>query len=265
MPRKAKPLNPDRIKGVSMFLFSLPIALLSGITGIGAQIAMAPMITYMLGFIPERTLGTSLYFTLWTAIGGVAGAIAGGLPGNFATALLVAFGGTVGVVMTVGLAQKPNLRTPRRVAQSLLFVVLILIIQDANRLGGMSPLNTPYLHNGTGHFAIGVLAGIVSNLFQAPMGVLLIPGLIYLGGTKPSPAILISLIVTLIACILPTLGHVQRQTVDGKIGRWLAVSGLAGGICGGLLLAHFSNGHIPIMIYAGCAAVLAAWSVVKLL
>jgi len=57
MPRNRK-LNIPRIKGVVMCVLGFFAAIGSAVTGIGAQVAAAPMINFLLGFTPERTGGT---------------------------------------------------------------------------------------------------------------------------------------------------------------------------------------------------------------
>ena len=83
-------------------------ALFGGLTGLGAQAAFAPMLTWMLGFAPEKAQGTAMYFGAWAAAAAVAGAYVGGAaPSGFVlSGTMLVIGAVLGAILSVRAAQK---------------------------------------------------------------------------------------------------------------------------------------------------------------
>jgi len=135
------------------------------------------------------------------------------------------------------------------------------------RFGGI-PAPSPFLQTSAGIFAIGLVCGAVSHLFQISSGVLLVPALVLLVGRSPAEAIATSLIVVAAASVLPTLTYAGRGLVDGRIGPWMALGGALGGLAGGLLLGSLARDtgfmpHVPIVAFGLVAMYLSAWSLWK--
>src|SRR5258708_31056458 len=83
-PRRRRSLNLTLIKRVVVFVVGAITAFGSGVTGLGAQAAFSPMLTWMFGFKSEKAQASGLMFACLTAIAGVAGACVGdSIPGSF--------------------------------------------------------------------------------------------------------------------------------------------------------------------------------------
>src|SRR5579883_2766807 len=93
-PRKKrrKPLNIVLWKSIIVAVAGGVTGLGSALTGLGAQMAFAPMLTWMLGFRPEKAQGTALRYALFaSAVAVAAFGAARGLPGGFFWRALLLF------------------------------------------------------------------------------------------------------------------------------------------------------------------------------
>lgn len=267
---KGKKLNVSLLKSVIMAVLSLPTAFAFALAGVGAQVAAAPMIQFLLGFVEDRTRGTALGFAMLAAVGGVIGSILGGSPVDFGLALTLAIGATVGTVLTVKAAVEPRFATIRRVGQSIGIIVAIYVFGEAvrHRIGGPQPwfpaiqqLN-PLLPG----LLLGIVTGAVSNALQVANGILMVPALIYLLGIEPPKAIAVSLAVIAMASFLPAMSYASRGAVDRTVGTWMAVAGLAGGLAAGMLLARLGfNSPLPLIAFSLVSMFLCAWRIWKMM
>jgi uncharacterized membrane protein YfcA len=266
---KGRKLNVPLVKSAVMAVLGLITAFGFAIAGIGAQVAAAPMIQFLLGFNEDRTRGTALGFAMLTAVGGVIGFIVGGGRVDFALALALAVGATVGTVLTVRSATEPRFTTLRRAGQSIGIVVAIYVSGEAmrHRIGGPQPWFPAVTHLQpllTG-LILGALTGAISNLLQVATGILIVPGLIYLLGLEPSKAVTVSLAVIALASFLPALSYSSRGAVDRSVGSWMSVAGLAGGLVAGMVLARAGVASpLPLLVFALVSMFLCAWRIWKL-
>ena len=83
--RQRRQLNVSGIKSFIVFVVGAITSLIGGLTGMSAQVIFAPMLTWMLGFAPEKAQGTAMSFAAWAAAAAAAGAYIAGerLPGTF--------------------------------------------------------------------------------------------------------------------------------------------------------------------------------------
>lgn len=268
MPKRRK-LNISLVKSVIMAALGLITAFAFAVAGIGAQVAAAPMIQFLLGFTEDRTRGTALGFAMLGAVGGVIGFIVGGGRVDLALAFVLAAGATVGTVLTVRSATEPRYATLRRAGQSIGIVVAIYVFGEAmrHRIGGPQPWfpALPHLHPLLTGLVLGVFTGAISNLLQVATGILIVPGLIYLLGLEPPRAVAASLAVIALASFLPALSYASRGAVDRAIGSWMSVAGLAGGLAAGMLLARIGFGSpLPLILFALVSMFLCAWRIWKM-
>jgi uncharacterized membrane protein YfcA len=251
-----------------MFILAAFTSLGSALTGIGAQVALTPTINFMLGYVPEKSASTALLCSLFTAIGGAAGAMLGGIRIPFANAVLLAVGATLGALLVVKQALNPRLVNLRRSAQSLGMVIGIYVMGEVvrRRVGGPVEVPIEFLRSSVGVFLVGIVCGAFSNLFHLSSGVLLVPAVLYIAHppetTDPiREAIATSLIVTALASFLPTLARLSMA--DPQMGRWMALGGAVGGLGGGLLLGVVGTA-IPLVAFGFCAMFLSAWMLWKM-
>jgi uncharacterized protein len=260
-------LNIPRIKNGIMFVVGFFMAVGSALTGIGAQVAAAPVIQFLLGYAPDKTKGTALAFALFAAVGATVGIMLGGVQINLTIGLLLALGATVGAILVAAPSQNPKLRPVRRFGQSLGLLIGVYVLGEAlrQRVGGPTPIPLSewvQANPGLGAFAIGVVVGAASQLLQVATGILLVPATIYLAHLRVGEAIGTSLLVVALASVLPTLTYSAKQSIDHKTGPWMTVGGALGGLAGGLMLARFFvAGPVPFILFAVVAMFLSAWAI----
>jgi uncharacterized membrane protein YfcA len=264
-----KKLNVPLAKSAIMGVLGLGTAFVFALAGIGAQVAAAPMIQFLLGFVEERTRGTALGFAMLVSVGGVIGFIVGGSHVDIGLAFIIALGATIGSVVTARAATEPRLAMVRRVGQSIGIVVALYVFGEAlrHRIGGPQPWfpAIPHLNPLFSGLILGVITGAVSNVLQVANGILVVPGLIYLLGIDPPNAIAVSLAVIAIASFLPALSYASRGAVDRSVGTWMTIAGVAGGLTAGMLLARLGfSSSLPLISFALVSMFLCAWRIWKM-
>lgn len=269
MPRRRR-LNIPLIKGVVMFLLGGGVAVGSAITGIGAQVAAAPMIHFLLGYSPEKSMGTALAFALFTAGAAAIGIWQGGVRLDFTLALLLTIGATIGTMLVARPAADPRKANLRRAGQSLAILLSLYVIGEVfrQRVGGPTPVPITFFRDypATGALILGTLAGALSHLLHIANGVLLVPALIYFLHRPVAEAMGTSLIVITLASILPAVSYSSRELVDRRMGPWMAGGGMIGGLAGGFWLARMaeSGSLLPLIAFGFVAMFLSAWMLWKM-
>jgi uncharacterized membrane protein YfcA len=251
----SRQLNISGIKKTVMFFVAVLLSALSSITGIGGAFAMAPAIEFLLGMKPQRIAGLSIFFGLCTAVGGVVGASAVGIKVNALHILLVMIGATVAAVPGARIAAAISHPNAVRVVHSALTIGYLWCVVDAVQPNSKLLSHAAYGNSALTPFLIGVAAGLLSRAFEITIAALIVPGLLYFGGWPAAVAITMSVAVTLLASLLPTLGYSSRQLIDPEMSRPVGFGGFLGGLAGGSLLAPLASlGSkflvIPFAVYA---------------
>src|SRR5688500_10899357 len=99
------------LKSLIMFGVGAPTAALGALTGIGVQVAAQPMVRFLLGLTPERSLGTAIAFGLVAAATGMIGASLGGLHVDVTASVVLAVSATAGALLAVRSTMDPKLTT----------------------------------------------------------------------------------------------------------------------------------------------------------
>jgi uncharacterized membrane protein YfcA len=143
-----------------------------------------------------------------------------------------------------------------------MFLGLYLISTWMRSRYAPSGLDIEFLRTTGGYAVIGLVTGLLSSIFVLASGVLLIGALILLSGMPPGESIVVSLIVTTLASIIPSLAHASRGGVDTGAGVAMILGGALGGFGGGYLLAKLAaaGSPIPVIIFALTAIFLSAWT-----
>lgn len=271
MQRRRRQLNIPLIKGIVMFCLSIGLAVASALTGIGAQVAAAPMVSFLLGFAPEKCAGTALAFSLFAAGGAIVGASSGGLRLDVEAAFLLALGAFIGVSLTARIAQSKRMVFWHRIGQSVGILLGLVVFREAfgQKIGGPYQVPVDFLRTAPGMVLIGGICGALSNLLQVAISIFLVPSILYVTARtiRPMPeAISISLLVVAVAALLPTLSYSSRQLIDRGVGRWMAAGGAVGGLAGGYLLSALAGSGSPILfiLFGLTAMFLCAWMLWKL-
>ena len=238
--KKRKPLNISLIKSAIVLVIGFLTAVGSAVTGLGAQVAFAPMLSWMLGFTAEKALAAALRYAVITSLGVVVSAfVQHQTPsGLLLRGFMLFFGATIGAVLTAKLSPKPQETTKRSLYLSIgMFLTMLVIIQTTRQ----SWLDSPHFATWNTPLALLALGGVVGMLTQAmglASGILLFPALYYLGGFSAHYTVLLSLLVVALASLLPSWSYAQKGLVDTSFGNTALVGGLLGGLAGGWILTR---------------------------
>lgn len=108
---------------------------------------------------------------------------------------------------------------------------------------------------------VGFVSGLISGLFTAGGGLIIVPALLYTLKLEPKKAR-----ATSIFCILPmvcitAIFYGQNNFINWNIGIKCAIGGIIGGMVGSKLLNRFSDKYLKIaftafLVYAGVNMIL---------
>jgi uncharacterized membrane protein YfcA len=251
--RRRKKLNVTAIKTTVVFFVGLVTALGGALTGLAPQTALAPSLRWMLGFSQEKAQGSALRFVCFTMVA----ALVGIAVGHHVDAMLLGYGlaafvgATVGALAALPLTKQTALRGSRRVFVTLAMLFTAWIVTDAVRLSILRP--HPVAPVGLlAIVAIGFGVGALTQAGTLPGGLLMVAGLYYLGHFSAVQAIATSLLVIVLAALLPAWGYGQRGLVDTDYAGAAITGGILGGIAGGFALAYADPK--PVMIAFGLIA-----------
>ena len=102
----------------------------------------------------------------------------------------------------------------------------------------------------------GLIAGLISGLFAAGGGMIVVPALIHLFKLEDAKARATSVFAILPMVITSAIFYYRNDYIDWNLGIKCAIGGIIGGIIGGKLLNKFSNKFLKIsfiifLFYAG--------------
>lgn len=233
------------LRNLFLFLFGLPCALLSGLTGIGSSVVLLPLLGWLLGLKGSRAAGTALAATffaaltallsygqnghvrwglaVWLTVGQTAGAVAGQLVLGKAPAL--ARRGTLWAVLVVGLG--------------------LLMAADAARavrIGAFAPAEGSGVYWGTA-LVLSPAVGMGSRILGLG-GVLLVPALLYGLGLTAQTAQGTALATLALAALPALLSHSRRADLEPVSATWLSVSAVFGALVGAFWANHLTGGEL---------------------
>ena len=243
--RIRRPVNIPVLKRTIVLLAGGVTGLGSVLTGLGAQLAFAPMLNWMLGFAPDKAQGTALRYALYVALMGLVGAMTAKsgmcllLPG----CLLLFLSATTGAILTNRFTPAPQNFRMRRIFQvGGIAVTLLTILNITQR----NAFNMSYGFAGSPPLTLvlfGLATGALSQVLSLPGGLLLIPALVFWGGYHAREAVLLALGMVLLASLLPTWGYGKRGLIDRFYGDAAIIGGMVGAFGGGMLLMRLGSGE----------------------
>jgi uncharacterized membrane protein YfcA len=260
---KKKHLNVPFIKSAVMFVLGGITGAIGALTGIGMQVSAAPTLGFMLGYSPEKQLGTAIAFALFASAAAAIGAGAGGLHIDTTIALIVALGAFVGVIFSARASAKSEFNTARRTAHTMGMALMVYVIGSAARIlyGGELSFHHEWISGAAGFFVFGILAGAISSYLQISMAILIVPSLVFFGPLSPSHAVVTSLVVIAVASLLPALSHAAQGRIDRGPGFSMIIGGTLGGLAGGFVLAKWlSTSAISLIAFGLVAMFLSAYT-----
>lgn len=266
--RPRRSLNQTRIKANIVFVAAVVTSLVAGVTGLGPQLAFAPMLIWMLGFGAEKAQGTALRFAVIASVAAVVGGRIAPVPPSAAAARLpltlflangfcLFVGATIGALILAALIPKPADTSRRRLGALLgIALMLFVVVQTAHQSGWTNPhlaawKTLPLL------FGLALVCGALTQALALPGGMLIVAALYYFGGLAPGECVTLSLFVVALAALLPASGYAKRGLVDDTYGWPAALGGLLGGAVGGLVRVHVAD-PVILLAYAVVAMFLLA-------
>ena len=263
MPQRKRKFNMPLAKSVIMFMLGGFVGLVGAVSGIGMQVTAAPVLAFMLGYSPEKSMGTAAAFGLLAAAGAVIGGELAGSAPSIWIALILAVSATVGAILGVRFAVNPRLKTVQLIAGSLTMAILVYMIAGALR--SRTFINEPafpFFATVAGFVVIGLASGLLSGTLQIASGVLFVPALHYLSGFSPAASVFTSLLVIAFASILPAAVAGGQGRIEGGAGRSTVLGGAVGGVLGGYLLTrlvHLYSPAIPLLTFGLVAMFVGGW------
>lgn len=108
---------------------------------------------------------------------------------------------------------------------------------------------------------IGIMAGLISGMFSAGGGLLLVPIFVYILKLSEKQARATSLFCILPMVIITAIIYSKNNFMDWHIGIKCAIGGIIGGIIGGKLLNKIPTKYLKIsfivfLFYAGISIIL---------
>ncbi len=253
--RRRKKLNVTAIKTTIVFFVGMATALGGALTGLAPQTALAPSLRWMLGFAAEKAQGTALRFVCFAMFAALVGvAIGHGIDIKVLGYGLSAFvGATVGALVVLPLAKTTALRGSRRLFLTAGMGVTLWVVTDSARLSAYH-IHTVAPAGLLVVAGIGLAAGALTQAGALPGGLLMVAGLYYLGHFSAVQAIATSLLVIVLAAVLPAWGYGQRGLVDTDYSGATITGGILGGIGGGIVLAYSAHNPRPVLMLCGVTA-----------
>ena len=251
--RRRKKLNVTAIKTTIVFFVGMTTALGSALTGLAPQTALAPSLRWMLGFAPEKAQGTALRFVCFAIFAALVGSIIGhGFDRMLLASGMAAFvGATIGALIVLPISKQTALLGSRRLFLTAGMGLTLWVVNDSVRLSGYH-VHTVAPVGILAVAGIGMAVGALTQAGALPGGLLMVVGLYYFGHFSAFQAIEASLLVIVLAALLPAWGYGQRGLVDTDYSGATITGGILGGISGGLALAHADPK--PILLAFGVVA-----------
>ncbi len=231
------------LKNLILFLFGLPLGMLTGLTAIGSSVFAVPVVRSLVGLRPARAVGVGLAVTFFAAFAsllsyGQHGFLLVGL------ALLLTVCQIVGAAWGERLAARfPALERPVWLWGTLVAAGgLAMLAQGWGFLGPAAwPSASPpglffYLLAAVISCAVGAFSRVIGL-----GGVLLVPSGIYWLHLPPHQAQGTALIVLTLASLPGMLIHALRGDVEPQSATWLSAGAVFGGLSGALWAVHLPD------------------------
>ncbi len=263
--KKERKLNRSLIKSIIVIIMGAFNALVSALTGIGAHITYAPMLTWMLGFSSEKAQGSALNYSVYAS--GIAFLVTGYFQKNgfylAGRGALIFIGATFGAMALAKFTPKPDDFNRKRLMQTMGLFIAIFVGREA---GHIDPLNEGQIHFALLHewwqiALVGAAAGALTQAMGLVSGVILFPVLLMLTGIvvqgtlrglNAYEAVGICLFVVFLASLLPAWGYRQKKLVDLDYVNFSFIGALLGGVGGGILLTNLQPRIIVVFFAIVC-------------
>jgi uncharacterized protein len=244
------PPAPERRSGLA-FVYSIPIAILGGLIGLGGAEFRLPVLAGLLGYPTRKAIPLNLavsFITLITSliIRSRALSLSSVVPFRYAISAMVA-GAVVAAFFGTQLTGKLSDEKLERVILILLVAIGFLLIVEGflpTQLPAFLPTDEVW-HIGAG-ILFGLVIGLVSSLLGVAGGELIIPTLVFAFGADIKTAGTASLIISLPTVFVGVVRYAMRGTFDNRkhltgivapMGLGSAIGSLIGGLSVGIISA----------------------------
>jgi uncharacterized membrane protein YfcA len=240
------------LKNLFLFLFGLPLGLLTGLTAVSGSVFGVPTVRRLLGLRPARAVAVGLTLTFFAALAGIL-SYAQHKEVLVGLALVLFFFQTVGALG----AERLLAALPRLERLTLLWGTVVTAGGLAMLAQGLGFLHGPLLLPATASHALtfyvlaavlAVCVGLVSRVFTLG-GVLIVPALIYGLGLPPHAAQGTALVVLALASLPGVLAHAQRGEIEPQSATWLSAGAILGALTGALIAVTDLSDHTLIVIF----------------
>jgi uncharacterized protein len=240
------------------FTFSLPIAILGGLIGLGGAEFRLPVLLGPLQFSPRQAVVLNLSVSLVTILTSLAGRSLTlsleSLEGYWPAIFSLAIGGTLAGFRGASLVQHLNEAVLERVLAALLFAIGSLLLVEAfvsSDVGGLIPKET--LPQVVVVFAMGLCIGLISSLLGVAGGELLIPTLVFLFGLTVKPAGTASLMISLPTVATGVIRHLRAgmyadRAALREVVAPMTAGSIIGSLIGGLLVGVISVTALKLLL-----------------
>ena len=244
--------NLSYLKNLILFLFGLPLGMLTGLTAIAGSVFAVPLVRSLLGLKPERTVGVGLAVTFFAAFASLVSYVQHG-DVLWGLAFLLA------VFQVVGAAwgERAALRWLLLDRLAWLWGTLVMaagaamLLQGFGIFGGSAYEHIPFHLSLPGYLLAALLAiavGFFSRLIGLG-GVLMVPAAIYGLGMPPHLAQGTALVVLALAGLPGMLIHARRGAVEPQAATWLSAGAALGGLSGALWAVTTLTDHRAVMLF----------------
>jgi uncharacterized membrane protein YfcA len=205
------------------------VGVLTGFTGVGPGLLIAPILVYLFGLAPGRVLGAAHTLILSSATpAAVVYAFTHNM--NWSLAGFAAVGSIAGAIFGARMTTNKNRMTIRRVIAVGLIVVAVYAYLQA---GYAAP--AIIISSAIAGIAAGSISGIVGGISGIAVGVFLIPFLTLVLGV-PQKAAQAAALAVVIPASLPLILIQYSSGVGSRLSTvWMATGGLFGGLIGALI------------------------------
>ena len=240
------------LKNLFLFLFGLPLGLLTGLTAVSGSVFGVPAVRRLLGLRPARAVAVGLTLTFFAALAGI-------LSYAQHKEVLAGLAVLLFVFQTIGAlgAERLLAALPRLEKLTLPWGTLVTAGGLAMLAQGLGFLHGPLLspaatsHTFTFYLLAAVLAvcvGLVSRVF-ALGGVLIVPAAIYGLGLPPHAAQGTALVVLALASLPGVLAHARRGDIEPQSATWLSAGAVLGALIGALIAVTNLLDHTLVVLF----------------
>lgn len=251
--------NLSYLKNLILFLFGLPLGMLTGLTAIAGSVFAVPVVRSLLGLRPSRAVGVGLAVTFFAALAslvsyGQHGFILVGL------AVLLAFFQIVGAAWGERLAVRlPGLDKLPWLWGTLVTAAGLAMAAHGLRLLGVAPMWAIGFHSHAWFYPLAAVLAVAVGLISRVIGlggVLMVPAAIYGLGLPPHIAQGTVLVVLALAGLPGMLIHARRGDVEPQAATWLSAGAVFGGLSGALWAVTTLTDHGALILFGAIMVVL---------